>query len=927
MGDVGVVGRKEAPVEFAANLYSYWGKADPEATGVHDHHSVIGHSFDVAACAYVLLQENSLWLARMADRVGGARASFANTIAAVICLHDVGKFDTRFQLKAPAIAGRLRPATAGMISDAYDHGTEGFRLLDEGDTAWLETLLGVNARALLRAVCGHHGTLPSNDEPAPSRSVVPRALRREDDAARRAFVQATTSWFRARGAALPLPFRVDAPLLQQLAGLCTVADWLGSNTEHFPYRPDPTHLDGYWQESTERARAACSSAGLLRVAPTHTGFSDLFPSLVPRDVQTLTAGIEADSPTLAIVEAVMGSGKTEAALALAAKWLGAGLGEGLTIGLPTMATSNAMLARVEAFTGRLYEGREVQLALAHGQAGRQPRFQALVQRGLAARDRDAAEASVACARWLTGRKRVLLAQVGVGTIDQALQAAIVVRHQFVRMVSLARNVVVLDEVHAYDAYMEVLLEHLVAWLGALDVSVIILSATLPAERRTALIGAWRGTEQPGELPTAPTACALPYPLVTVATRSEHRQLALPDGTAQPTRVVHLDTRTHAPDDSEAIEATAAELARAANDGARVVWIRNTVREAQRAYRALRRHARSGDAALFHARYRTSDRAVREREVIADFGKSSASGGRVLVATQVVEQSLDLDFDRMHTDLAPIDLLLQRAGRLHRHERARPAGFEAPTLVVHAPPVKETDALRFGPSRYVYDPCTLWLAADELRQRSSLTLPGEIRALVERSYHPALRGPRLQLGGDRLVETELARVSELEARRTKARRCCIPPTSADLDGAAALPDDDDTVAAFTRDGTSTSIALIAWDGARCGPLDGGPPWHLDATRTDAWRISEALLDATVSLANATAEGDVSHADRGAWLRWKTQFSEFCRASGHHRLVPLPLSRDGDGWRGWLSLGGRRRRCAYSTELGLYLPTAEEEEHHG
>jgi CRISPR-associated endonuclease/helicase Cas3 len=423
------------------------------------------------------------------------------------------------------------------------------------------------------------------------------------------------------------------------------------------------------------ASEACAQAGLIRASPVDVDFRGLFPGYSPRDVQTVTEGVPLDVPALIVVEAEMGKGKTEAALSMAARFLARGIGEGVTVALPTMATSNAMFGRVEEVIPRLFPLQDVQLALAHGRASRDARFQVLVQRALRARDLDNPEASVACARWLLNKKRILLAQIGVGTIDQALQAALVVRHQFVRMFGLSRNVIIVDEVHAYDAYMEVLLEHLLGWLGALGVPVILLSATLPSERRAALARAWRGPEPlmdganekeaiaADDLETARTR---PYPLVTITTRAGTTTRSTDE--VGPSRSLLLERAPNAQDDTTNAAVSAARLLAAARAGARVVWIRNTVREAQRAFRAVAANAEEVEHTLFHARFRGCDRRRIEASVLERFGKAAPPGGRVLIATQVVEQSLDLDFDELHTDLAPIDLLFQRAGRLHRHSR-------------------------------------------------------------------------------------------------------------------------------------------------------------------------------------------------------------------------------------------------------------------
>ncbi|MEW5738696.1 MAG: CRISPR-associated helicase Cas3' [Myxococcota bacterium] len=648
-------------------LEQYWAKADPVLGG---HHPVLLHSLDVAACAAVLLRENSPLCERFARSTGLSTDAVVPTIASVVALHDIGKIDTRFQRKAPAVANRLRPHTAQLACGPYDHGTEGFRQLEARPTErhlWARTL-GERAFPLIRAVCGHHGVLPSRDEPAPY--PYPRSIRGEDEAARAAFLTTIADFFAQVGARLPWTGIVSGPLVQQLAGLCTVADWLGSNVEFFPYRADVPEPAEYWQAALTSASNATRAAGLTRVGPGAGGFATLFPGFTPRDVQTLMDRVPADRPSLTLIEAEMGKGKTEASLALASRFLAAGLGDGVTVCLPTMATSNAMFARVRDVAERLFSTGEVQLALAHGRAARHPLLRSIVRAGLRQRDADAAEASVACARWLLNRKRVLLAQLGVGTIDQALQAALTIRHQFVRMFGLSRNVLIVDEVHAYDAYMNVLLELLLEWMGALRVPVVLLSATLPSVRRSELVAAWRrGAGQYDEVALAPLADAVrdPYPLVTVATERETQSLHVDE--TGPVKTLQLEILEHRSDDGEATDSVADRLARAAAAGARVVWIRNTVREAQAAWHAVAARAGETEKCLFHARFRACDRSVIERTVLSRFGRDAPAGGRVLVATQVVEQSLDLDFDELHTDLAPVDLMLQRAGRLHRHERA------------------------------------------------------------------------------------------------------------------------------------------------------------------------------------------------------------------------------------------------------------------
>jgi CRISPR-associated endonuclease/helicase Cas3 len=910
----------EARILFAR----YWGKADPNLSQKDsDHHTVLGHSLDVAASAFCLVERSLPLRRQLSARSGIREETAAITFAAICALHDVGKLDTRFQRKAPAVADRLRPESANVKELRYDHGTEGFLQLedDEEDRAILESRLGPGVWPLVRAVCGHHGRLPPPDEPDPSRSTLPPSLRREDEKARRTFIDVLLDFFAEVGAQLPWPDSIDGSTVQSLAGLCAVADWIGSNVDHFPYEPVPSDLTTYWNRACERASRAVKEAGLLRAAPGRATFGDLFPGYSPRDVQILTESLHLHEPALVIVEAEMGKGKTEAALSLAARYLTNGAADGITVALPTMATSNAMFARVEDLVPRLFPEGEVQVALAHGRARRQPRFQRLVERSLRARDKDAPEASVVCARWLLNRKRILLAQVGVGTIDQGLQAALVVRHQFVRMFALSRNVVVIDEVHAYDAYMEVLLEHLLSWLGALEVPVVLLSATLPSERRAALARAWRG-EAAGELPNddLERAWSRPYPLVSVTTQSGTVTHHL--GEPPVSRVIGLELARRAGEESAYLDVVAERLVSAAKRGARIVWIRNTVGEAQRAYQAVARCAAEIPRLLFHARFRGRDRSTIEEQALREYGKNAEAGGRVLVATQVVEQSLDLDFDEMHTDLAPIDLLLQRAGRLHRHDRARPGGFDRPRLVIHVPSEEDVAQLRFGPSQFVYDVGTLWITERELRERTSIELPGDIRPLVERCYHAISRATLLSAGGEALVESDKRLENQLRARRTRAIQCCIPRASADPIGAEAMDDDDeDVVRAFTRDGISVTLLPFWWDGEGARTLDADaeePPWHLDADAPDAWRLASTLLDETLSLpARGGAEGKPGR-KTSAWENWKARFARFADEAGlGKRIVPLPLSREGSAHEGRLGLGNRERRVLYDPTLGLFM----------
>ncbi|MCL4465046.1 MAG: CRISPR-associated helicase Cas3', partial [Chloroflexi bacterium] len=425
-------------------------------------------------------------------------------------------------------------------------------------------------------------------------------------------------------------------------------------------------------------------------------FSSLFPNIespypVQREVEVLADRL--DGPALVVVEAPMGEGKTEAAVFLEDRW-GAALGQrGCYFALPTQATSDQMYGRVLEFMKKRYPADLVNLQLLHGHASLSALFQELLRRGEQQRTLaagleprgiagesgyDGAPAGVVAGEWFTYRKRGLLAPFGVGTIDQALLAALQTRHVFVRLFGLAHKTVILDEVHAYDAYMTALLERLLEWLGALGSSVVLLSATLPDGRRLRLVEAYaRGAGycfDEGEMRAH-------YPRVSWVSRAGcgARQVGV---STRSTRKLGLEWVDGAlPAESEPFALGERLRAELENGGCAAV-ICNTVARAQQVYLALKTYfpetADDGQPVLdlLHARYLYEDRSKRERRTLIRFGKPDGEvemedgnvrkvrrpNRAVLVSTQIIEQSLDLDFDLMVTDLAPVDLLLQRSGR-------------------------------------------------------------------------------------------------------------------------------------------------------------------------------------------------------------------------------------------------------------------------
>jgi len=345
-------------------------------------------------------------------------------------MHDFGKFDARFQAKAPTVAVVLNPAWRGVVGEGFEHGSWGYHHLLAEEPA-VRALLGSAVLPLLQAACGHHGALPSHRRPGTR--PLPVDLREWDGAARRSWLRACIDHFGARGR-LFLEGDLPTAAVELFAGFVAVSDWIGSQEQYFSYCADPMPLARYYEKALRTAERALSEIGLLPAPPSGASFRTLFPGYEPRDVQRITQDLSAPTgPCLVVIEAQMGAGKTEAALALAERLLTQGDASGVYMGLPTMATSNAVFDRVLDIAPRMFAG-PVNLRLAHSRSRSNPAFAAIIERPMGdSLYPPETEAAVACTRWFLSRKRALLGQFGVGTIDQAMQAAMFVRHHFVRV--------------------------------------------------------------------------------------------------------------------------------------------------------------------------------------------------------------------------------------------------------------------------------------------------------------------------------------------------------------------------------------------------------------------------------------------------------------------------------------------------------------
>ena len=569
----------------------------------------------------------------------------------------------------------------------------------------------------------------------------------------------------------------------------------------FTSAPNPLPLTSYRELAEQRAMEALRTVRLDAYTADREGcsrqrtFAELFPEIKkPYDAQVATIELaeHLNGPALVILEAPMGEGKTEAALYLADSWAVTQSRQGMYLALPTQATSNQMYMRVRKYLDLRFASADYVAAhLVYGQAALNAAYQERLEQGrrrleptqagltgqtVAAQGEEDAESGAAvsaqewlelesegpvydgrgevagedgaviAAEWFAAPKRALLAPFGVGTLDQALLGVLQTKHFFVRLFGLAGKTVIVDEVHAYDTYMSALLDRLLEWLGAFGTPVVLLSATLPKVKRTQLQVAYaRGAEWLTLLPADANTAA--YPRLTWVSEGDSgaREVV---ASAEMTRVISVEWLDRAaPDAEEGIAALGERLCQALSSGGCAAIICNTVARAQTVYRGLQQYFPGvaddnfPELDLFHARFPRGERIKREERALRRFGRGTnvrRPRRAVLVATQVIEQSLDLDFDLMVSDLAPVDLLLQRAGRLHRHREndpERPAAVAEPRLLIPRPVERDGCPQFPQPDEFVYDAHILlrtWLALDPTT-REYIHLPGEIEELIEQVY--------------------------------------------------------------------------------------------------------------------------------------------------------------------------------------------------
>ena len=710
-------------MQMPAYTKLHWAKADRQnpakPQGIHllEHHLA-----DVGACFEQLLRQPTIRqrLARAGgwDDLDGVTAA---RLAVLAALHDIGKVNAGFQVKIwrpEDWPDRQRPQSfrgVGHIRDltpvindedketfawffpalGFGQGVAGW---DNGIFEW-DDQNGVTVGNLFIAALSHHGepidlgaNLPANT----------RAWQQYGELNPREGTERigklVRQWFPEAFAAGAPPLPDQADFQHHFLGLCILADWIGSNEGYFPFddRPD----DGYIHTARKQAATAIADIGLdiskqreiFGSRPPRLEFADLFALPRPNAIQQQAAlDTPLDCP-LVIIESETGSGKTEAALWRFARMYQQGLVDGLYFALTTRAAASQIHRRVEGFVARMFPeaARPAVVRAVPGYIDRES-----VDGGLQDYrvwwEKDDGEMLWAA----ESAKRYLAAQIAVGTVDQAMLGALQVRHAHLRASCLARNLLVVDEVHASDTYMREILAALLNAHRAAGGYALLMSATLGSASRQRWL--YVNAAEVGDGMPLTDAIDAHYPAVSWVSGDGAAGIDYA-GSNDRAKAVAMAAQPAMHDFDQVAETALA----AARSGAKVLVIRNTVGYARQTQQALENRAAGSSELLFtvrdvvtlhHSRFAAADRRLLDGEIERQLGKDRPAGGRIVVGTQTLEQSLDIDADLLITDLCPVDVLLQRIGRLHRHTgNVRPAEYANPQCIVLTPPGEDLSPL-------------------------------------------------------------------------------------------------------------------------------------------------------------------------------------------------------------------------------------------
>jgi len=830
---------------------TYWGKAQKKDDGTYDYHPLVYHSLDVAATASVLLQKEQGILKKLSEITTIDVPLMHNFLLFLISLHDIGKFSVTFQNLIPQLMQKLQNKSSSKLYQYYSarHDQLGMFLFNSKlFTSFQKMLRNKEISSpkkaekiiwlFLTASVGHHGIPPHIEK-----KYLKDFFDEEDQRAAEDFFSDMMNLFVPRDTMQKViaAFGQDKekssqilhdlkPITWQLAAIITLCDWIASGSD-FKFQSEIQETGMYWKKSIATAEQVVAQTGLLPAAVNKKyGFSYLFPEFSCSATPMQRAADEitlCEGPQLFIIEDLTGSGKTEAAITLVSRMMSSEKAAGCFIGLPTMATANAMYERMGFYYRKLFSDREnPSIVLSHGsrhmsKSFRSSFFENTIRNnnsdgGIASLEIDAS--TYYCTKWLSdSTKKSLLADIGIGTIDQLLFGILPVRYQNLRLFGMRNKILVIDEVHAYDPYMNNLLCAVLKAHVSSGGSAVLLSATIPLDLKKRLVGSyWDGLGVERKNSQNHTD----FPLLTKA--DQHTGITeLSVISYQKNRYVPIKLIYH----EEKIYSRIKEYR---NEGICISWIRNTVYDVFDAYEKLKHSLGipEQDIIIFHSRFAYEDRSRIEEGILKTFGKNSNAkerSGKVVIATQVIEQSLDLDFDVMISDLAPIELIIQRAGRLQRHNRGPRC---KPIMTIYSPPNTDNphaDWYRsvFPKASYVYsNTAILWRTNEILKKEKALILPQKARYLIESVYgEKPISSPEcfdhneIESEGEKKAMEDAADFSKLLLKHGYSRKSAINEW-----------DEDATISTRLSEKQST-VYIFRFDGKKILPYYGGDfPWE-------------------------------------------------------------------------------------------------------
>lgn len=707
------------------DLHEIWAKTDP-------YQSILTHSTLSGIVAQVIARHMIApgTLHRLSDALSCSTEKAINWIGYLVSLHDIGKIEGQFQYRWTAM--REKMDQQGLKPDFPDpepirHEKTTCRCLRE--RIWREVPNRSMVKFYANLLEAHHQGKSGKE--GERQNQFWNTLQEELEYQMRIqFLHSETVWLpdldkKDRGSAGAL-----------LLGIVILSDWIASSdyfaqAETWFCQPDAQ------EHAVHLAKTFLTVSGLeSQPAEWEQEFHQVWPSISREGMRGLQAETEMlfeqaqERISVVLLEAPMGEGKTEAgvyaALQMARQW-----GKyGFYVGLPTAATSNQMVGRMRTFLQMHHASEPVRLlhSMAWLSDEGQPSF---------CPDFDTEEERYAW-RWLLPVRRGLLGSYAVGTVDQAMMSVLLVKYGVLRLLGLAEKALIIDELHSYDVYMSEILHRLLEWCKVLEIPVVLLSATLPPEKKTQMLSAYTAQSIPSSYPAVTAITESGKVLVRTIHRTEKRQ----------TVSVTLCPILH---QAEQIAAYAKGLVQG---GGCMCILLNTVQQAQETFQALKAIGFDGELLLFHARFPAEQRDQIEQRCIRLFGKEKSMRPQraILVATQVVEQSLDVDFDLMMTAIAPIDLVLQRLGRMFRHQDTpRPPHIKVPNLYVLVPDLSE----QFGADGFVYPTCLLQQSIHLLKQYRSIHIPEDLPVLVTRGYDPQAAPPEeLSSWMEHLIEDQV-----------------------------------------------------------------------------------------------------------------------------------------------------------------------------